>query len=127
MNTIYIDKQTGRAVVVNTPINFTDGTPHLHTADEVHPNDVYLTNGVIKIKPPRPDFASRFDMASETWVHDPATGSEQVRNQRIDHYPPIGDQLDMLWHAMKAGQIPKAEPFYSKIEAVKARFPKPSN
>ena len=127
MNTIYIDQQTGRPVVVNTPIKFTDGTPHLYTDDEVHPNDVYLSGGDIKIKPPRPDFASRFDPESGTWVHDAVAQSEQIRENRLDNYPPIGDQLDMLWHAMKAGQIPKAEPFYSKIEAVKARFPKPSN
>ena len=33
----------------------------------------------------------------------------------------------MLWHAMKDGTMPKVEPFFSQIEAVKARHPKPSN
>jgi hypothetical protein len=42
-------------------------------------------------------------------------------------YPSISDQLDALWHAMHNGTLPKAEPFYSEIKAVKDRFPKPSN
>jgi hypothetical protein len=41
-------------------------------------------------------------------------------------YPPIGDQLDMLWHAMNNGLIPKIEPMYSQIKAVKEANPKPS-
>ena len=47
--------------------------------------------------------------------------------QRRAAYPTTGDQLDMLWHAMNDGVLPKVEPFYSDIKAVKARFPKPSN
>jgi hypothetical protein len=42
-------------------------------------------------------------------------------------YPRIGDQLDALWHAMDQGTLPKAEPFYSDIKAVKDANPKPSN
>jgi hypothetical protein len=42
-------------------------------------------------------------------------------------YPKVGDQLDMLWHAMNDGQIPKVEPFYSEILTVKQTYPKPSN
>lgn len=39
-------------------------------------------------------------------------------------YPPIGDQMDALWHAMHAGTLPKVEPWYSQIKAVKERHPK---
>lgn len=48
----------------------------------------------------------------------------QLRRQA---YPEITDQLDALWHAMDNGTLPKAEPFYSDILAVKQAFPKPSN
>lgn len=46
---------------------------------------------------------------------------------RFAEYPPLGEQLDMLWHAMDAGDSPKIEPFYSTIKAIKDRHPKPSN
>lgn len=42
-------------------------------------------------------------------------------------YPRVADQLDMLWHAMDDGAMPKVEPFYSEILAVKQAYPKPSN
>ena len=33
--------------------------------------------------------------------------------------------FDMLWHAMDDGLIPKIEPLYSEIKAVKDKYPKP--
>jgi hypothetical protein len=49
------------------------------------------------------------------------------QRQRRTDYPSVGDQMDMLWHAMNNGDMPKVEPFYSDILAVKQRYPKPSN
>lgn len=43
---------------------------------------------------------------------------------RRNAYPDIGDQLDMLWHAMDSGQISKAEDFYNALKAVKDLYPK---
>ena len=43
---------------------------------------------------------------------------------RTNAYPSVTDQLDMLWHSMDAGEVPKAEPFYSSIKAVKDTYPK---
>lgn len=48
---------------------------------------------------------------------------DQARQQA---YPSVTDQLDMLWHAMDAGEMPRAEPFYSSIAAIKAAHPKPA-
>jgi len=45
-------------------------------------------------------------------------------DRRKGAYPSIGDQLDMLWHAMDTGQIPKAQQFYNALKAVKDKFPK---
>ena len=45
--------------------------------------------------------------------------------KRAESYPEIGEQLDMLWHAMNNDLIPKAEPFYSEIKSVKDAYPKP--
>lgn len=43
---------------------------------------------------------------------------------RRREYPKIADQLDALWHAMDDFAIPRAEPFYSSILAVKQKYPK---
>jgi hypothetical protein len=43
---------------------------------------------------------------------------------RVASYPKVSEQLDMLWHAMDAFQIPRAEPFYSRIKATKDAYPK---
>lgn len=43
---------------------------------------------------------------------------------RRREYPPIGDQLDMIWHSMNNGSIEKSEPFYSSIKQVKDLYPK---
>jgi 4-hydroxyphenylpyruvate dioxygenase-like putative hemolysin len=42
--------------------------------------------------------------------------------QRRRNFPSIGDQLDMLWHAMDKGELPKIEPFYSQILDVKSKY-----
>lgn len=52
---------------------------------------------------------------------------EDYRKLRSAEYPALGDQLDALWHAMDAGQLPKIEPLYSDIKAVKDKYRKPSN
>lgn len=54
-------------------------------------------------------------------------GSKDYVKFRVSHYPPISDQMDMLWHAMNNGVLPKVEPFYSDIKAVKDAFPKPES
>lgn len=44
---------------------------------------------------------------------------------RAKAYSDIGDQLDMLWHSMDSGEIPKSLAFYNTRAAVKNEFPKP--
>jgi len=51
--------------------------------------------------------------------------SEDYRKLRQKEYPSLADQLDALWHAMDAGGLPKVEPFYSQIKAVKDKYKKP--
>ena len=43
---------------------------------------------------------------------------------RVMAYPHVNEQMDMLWHAMDDGTLPKVEPFYSRILAVKLAYPK---
>ena len=44
--------------------------------------------------------------------------------QRLRKYPSIGDQLDMLWHAIDNGTLNKTSDFYTAIKAVKDAHPK---
>jgi hypothetical protein len=46
------------------------------------------------------------------------------RRARLDAYPALHEQLDMLWHAMDEDALPRVEPFYSRILAVKEAYPK---
>lgn len=47
-----------------------------------------------------------------------------VSEQRMYAYPSVGEQLDCLWHAMDKGILPKIEPMYSQVKAVKDSIPK---
>jgi hypothetical protein len=42
----------------------------------------------------------------------------------LRQYPFIGDQLDMLWHAIDNGTLNKTSDFYTAIKAVKDAHPK---
>lgn len=39
-------------------------------------------------------------------------------------YPQIAEQLDMLWHALDSGTLNKDSDFYTKLKAVKDKYPK---
>jgi len=49
----------------------------------------------------------------------------QYSEDRKEAYPDIGEQLDMLWHAIDAGTLDKTSDFYTTIKAVKDNNPKP--
>ena len=43
---------------------------------------------------------------------------------RAREYPSVTDQLDMLWHAIDSGTLDKTSDFYTKLKAVKTKYPK---
>jgi hypothetical protein len=50
--------------------------------------------------------------------------NEDYKKLRAAEYPKLGDQVDAIWHAMDQGLLPKIEPMYSEIKAVKDKYPK---
>lgn len=56
------------------------------------------------------------------WVDGPRT-PQYVKDRQMN-YPKVGDQLDMLWHAMDDGVLTKVEPFYTQIKSIKEQYPK---
>ena len=50
--------------------------------------------------------------------------AKKYQRDRADTYPAIGDQLDMLFHAIDAGKVDKTSDFYTALKAVKDKYPK---
>ena len=52
--------------------------------------------------------------------------ANQYQRDRATDYPPIGDQLDMLWHSIDQNPKLKSEyfEFYEAIKAIKVKHPK---
>ena len=68
-----------------------------------------------------------FDAAGNPVAYDEAAVQAYIdtnayKDLRQAEYPPMGDQLDALW---KGGDA--ADEMMSKVQAVKAKYPKPSN
>ena len=65
------------------------------------------------------------------WAAEDKKQAEFIANfgyisKRVTEYPSIGDQLDMLWHSMESGEIPKSAAFFSACKAIKDKYPKPN-
>lgn len=58
---------------------------------------------------------------SQMELVDSALSYQELRRRE---YPKIADQLDAFWHAMHSHAMPRVEPFYSSILAVKQKYPK---
>ena len=50
----------------------------------------------------------------------------EFTNGRSQSYPPIGEQLDMLWHAIDEEKLDKTSKFYTTLKLVKDVYPKTS-
>jgi hypothetical protein len=53
------------------------------------------------------------------------TAYDAKEYQRQREYPAIGDQLDMLWHAIDDGTLDKTSDFYTSLKVTKDKYPKP--
>ena len=51
--------------------------------------------------------------------------SKQYQRDRQPEYPAIGEQLDLLWHAIDDGTLDKTSDFYTSLKATKDKYPKP--
>ena len=74
---------------------------------------------------PEPDETLHYGIPPKDIVLAP--NNKSWKELRREAYPSFANQLDALWHAMAAGVIPRVEPIFSEILAVKEKYPKPSN
>jgi len=82
------------------------------------------------------EFLAEFESDPDDDLIEPSTGSllkgkahkepspPAYIAARRQTYPGLQEQLDMLWKAMDANQIPKALDFYNAIKLVKDSIPK---
>lgn len=82
--------------------------------------DGLIPDGGIEVATPPTD--GRQVYQNGAW--QPLTAAQTYAENRAREYPAIGNQLDMLWHAMNDGTAVKIEPFYTTIKAVKDKYPK---
>ena len=76
------------------------------------------------------DFPNMWTGTPVAWsVIEAAMAIKVVQKTRGEAYPSLGDQLDMLWHAMDVGdwniKLIKTTEFYTALKAVKDANPKP--
>ena len=71
-----------------------------------------------KTPPTEAEINAKYDELIKAW-----NDSEYQRNRKPE-YPKIGDQLDMLFHAIDAGKVDKTSDFYKSLKAVKDKYPK---
>jgi len=72
------------------------------------------------------DAAQPTDAEIQTKLDELQADYNAKQYQRDRQYPSIGDQLDMLWHAIDAGTLDTTSDFYTTLAAVKDDNPKPS-
>ena len=68
--------------------------------------------------PSKSDFQEQYD------AEEQAYNNTKYQRDRQPEYPEIGDQLDMLFHAIDAGALDKNSDFYTTLKAVKDKYPK---
>lgn len=50
--------------------------------------------------------------------------TKNYQRSRMSEYPPLSEQLDMLWHAIDSGTLDQDSDFYTTLKAVKDKYPK---
>ena len=83
--------------------------------------------GAFKADGSKIDFVQSDIDAARTTLNSEAA-AVQYKFQRKEEYPEIGEQLDMLYHAIDNDSDLKGKfsNFYNTIKSIKEKYPKPS-
>lgn len=66
----------------------------------------------------------KLDVVDDKLVLIDVEQPSDYQTMRRFNYPEIGEQLDLLWHAIDEGKLDKTSDFYLRLKAVKDEFPK---
>ena len=69
---------------------------------------------------------SRQDIQNEMERLQAIEDAIEYQHNRREQYPDIGDQLDMLWHAIDSESLDQTSEFYLSLRLVKDNNPKPT-
>jgi hypothetical protein len=98
------------------------GLPCIESPDPaVTPVSHYMAQGTLVPMPVRPGKQYRFDFMTKTWTDGHLTYADRRRGE----YPPLADLADALYWQSQ-GKPELLQQYLAKIEAVKDRYPKPS-
>jgi hypothetical protein len=95
----------------------TDTDSIIRIADKSHiPND-----------PANTDYANYLEWveAGNTATAADAIPDPTYQENRVSEYPPIGDQLDLLYKDMLADKGDKTGAWFTAVKTVKDKYPKP--
>ncbi len=67
---------------------------------------------------------SKADIVAKQAELKAAYDAKEYQRQREPEYPAIGEQLDLLWHAIDDGTLDKTSDFYTSLKATKDKYPK---
>jgi len=84
--------------------------------DHSYNNIKVVKDGVTK--PSEADFNAKVTELKDAYA------SAEYKRKRAKEYPPLKEQLDMLWHAIDAGKLDKTSDFYTTNKAVKNKYSK---
>ena len=69
---------------------------------------------------------SKADIQAKQAELKTAYDAKDYQRKRQPEYPNIGEQLDLLWHAIDDETLDKTSNFYTSLKATKDKYPKPS-
>ncbi len=85
-----------------------------------------IVNGVLVAMTAEEETAYLADKAAAEAAEASDLASNGYKVQRLMAYPKLGDQLDMIWHAINSGlPLDLTSDFYLALKAVKDTYPKP--
>ena len=67
---------------------------------------------------------SKSDIQAKQAELKAAYDAKDYQRKREPEYPAIGEQLDLLWHAIDDGTLDKTSDFYISLKATKDKYPK---
>jgi hypothetical protein len=91
--------------------------------------EVYSGDNFTDVAPPEETlkYGVPCDWDGKQWVLD--TGSDEYlamyQQKRAAEYPPLKEQLDMLFHDIDNAKVDKTGTLYAALKAVKDKYPKP--
>ena len=99
---------------------------------ELAPNKAFVINGENELKNivwnenvSESDIPREQDIINKCEDLQADYEAKKYQRDRAIKYPEIGDQLDMLWHAIDSGTLDKESDFYTTLKKVKDDNPKP--